>query len=144
MPEYDLARFVAAQDPQYAQVLNELRAGHKTSHWMWYIFPQIQGLGSSDTSRFYAIASLAEARAYLAHPVLGRRLLECTTLVNQIANRSLDKIFGEIDAMKFRSSMTLFREADAGIAAFREALDKYCDGMGDERTLALLGKSRDR
>src|ERR1051325_11550840 len=127
MPEYDLARFVAAQDPQYAQVLNELRAGHKTSHWMWYVFPQIQGLGSSDTSRYYAVASLAEARDYLAHPILGPRLL--------------DEIFGEIDAMKFRSTMTLFHEADAGLAPFREALDKYCGGMGDARTLALLGRS---
>src|ERR1044072_6532264 len=102
MPEYDLARFVAAQDPQYAQVLNELRAGHKTSHWMWYVFPQIQGSGSSDTSRYYAVASLAEARAYLAHPILCPRLLECTPLVDQIPDRSADALLGGIDAMKFR------------------------------------------
>lgn len=138
---YDFARFLAAQDPQYSQVLNELRAGRKTSHWMWYIFPQIQGLGASETSRYYAIASLEEAKAYLAHPILGARLLECTALVNQIANRSLVEIFGTIDAMKFRSSMTLFREANARTAAFRDALDKYCDGTPDELTLAFLRKA---
>src|ERR1044072_8923887 len=121
MPEYDLARFVAAQDPQYAQVLNELRAGHKTSHWMWYVFPQIQGLGSSDTSRYYAVASLAEASAYLARPILGPRPPGCTPLVTQAPNRAPDEIFGEIDAMKFRSTMTLFPEADAGLAPCREA-----------------------
>ena len=138
---YDFARFLAAQDPHYSQVLNELRAGRKTSHWMWYIFPQIQGLGASETSRYYAIASLEEAKAYLAHPMLGARLLECTALVNQIANRSLVEIFGTIDAMKFRSSMTLFREANARTAAFRDALDKYCDGKPDELTLAFLRKA---
>lgn len=138
---YDFVRFLAAQDPQYSQVLNELRAGRKTSHWMWYIFPQIQGLGASETSRYYAIASLEEANAYLAHPILGARLLECTALVNQIANRSLVEIFGTIDAMKFRSSMTLFREANARTAAFRDALDKYCDGTPDELTLAFLRKA---
>lgn len=138
---YDFVRFLAAQDPQYSQVLNELRAGRKTSHWMWYIFPQIQGLGASETSRYYAIASLEEAKAYLAHPILGARLLECTALVNQIANRSLVEIFGTIDAMKFRSSMTLFREANARTAAFRDALDKYCDGTPDELTLAFLRKA---
>lgn len=138
---YDFVRFLAAQDPQYSQVLNELRAGRKTSHWMWYIFPQIQGLGASETSRYYAIASLEEAKAYLAHPILGARLLECTALVNQIANRSLVEIFGTIDAMKFRSSMTLFREANARTAAFRDAVDKYCDGTPDELTLAFLRKA---
>ncbi len=137
----DFARFLEAQEPQYAQVLTELRAGRKTSHWMWYIFPQIQGLGSSETSRYYAIASLEEAKAYLAHPILGARLLECTALVNQIANRSLVEIFGTIDAMKFRSSMTLFREANARTAAFRDALDKHCDGTPDELTLAFLRKA---
>jgi uncharacterized protein (DUF1810 family) len=137
----DFARFLEAQEPQYAQVLTELRAGRKTSHWMWYIFPQIQGLGSSETSRYYAIASLAEAQGYLAHPILGARLLECTALVNKIANRSIHEIFGAVDAMKFRSSITLFREANRGTAAFREALDKYWDGTPDELTLALLEKA---
>jgi uncharacterized protein (DUF1810 family) len=107
---------------------------------MWYIFPQIRGLGSSEYSRLYAIFSLAEAKAYLAHPILGPRLLECTDLVNHIAKRSIVEIFGTIDAMKFHSSMTLFREASSQ-AAFREALDKYFDGKPDEKTLALLGKA---
>lgn len=136
---YDLARFLAAQDRHYAQVLTELRGGRKTSHWMWYIFPQIRGLGSSETSRFYAISSLAEAKAYLAHPILGPRLLACTALVNEVANRSIIDIFGDIDAMKFRSSMTLFREASADGDAFRAALDKYFDGKPDDLTLAALG-----
>ena len=138
---YNFVRFLAAQEPQYAQVLHELRAGRKTGHWMWYIFPQIQGLGSSETSRYYAIASLAEAKAYLSHQILGARLLECTSLVNMIANRSLVEIFGTVDALKFRSSMTLFREGNADTVAFREALDKYCDGTPDELTLVRLGKA---
>jgi uncharacterized protein (DUF1810 family) len=134
-----LARFLAAQDPHYAQVLTELRGGRKTSHWMWYIFPQIRGLGSSETSRFYAISSLAEAKAYLAHPILGPRLLACTALVNEVTNRSIIDIFGDIDAVKFRSSMTLFREASADGDTFRAALDKYFDGKPDDLTLAALG-----
>ncbi len=135
---HDLARFLTAQDPHYSQVLIELRAGRKTSHWMWYIFPQIQGLGSSDTARFYALASLDEAKAYLAHPVLGARLRECTALVNSVANRSIVDIFGSVDAMKFRSSMTLFRAATGDREIFQIALDKYFDGNPDERTLGLL------
>ena len=138
---YDLARFLAAQNPQYSQVLNELRTGRKTSHWMWYIFPQIQGLGSSDTTRFYALASLDEAKAYLAHAVLGPRLRECTGLVNDVSNSSIVQMFGSVDAMKFRSSMTLFREATGDNEAFRFALTKYFDGKPDERTLAILGKA---
>ncbi|MFN2571350.1 MAG: DUF1810 domain-containing protein [Gemmatimonadales bacterium] len=134
---HDLARFLTAQDRQYPQVLNELRAGQKTSHWMWYVFPQIQGLGSSGTARFYAIASLDEAKAYLAHPVLGARLVECTALVNGVQNRSIVDILGAVDAMKFRSSMTLFREA-AGDSVFQNALDRYFDGNPDELTLGLL------
>ena len=106
---------------------------------MWYIFPQIQGLGLSETSRFYAISSLAEANAYLAHPVLGARLRECTALVNEVANRSITQIFGDIDAVKFRSSMTLFSATGGDAGVFRAALDKYFDGKPDERTLAALG-----
>ena len=136
-----LHRFLEPHERDYERALAEIRRGRKTSHWMWYIFPQIQGLGASETSRYYAIASLEEAKAYLAHPMLGARLLECTALVNQIANRSLVEIFGTIDAMKFRSSMTLFREANARTAAFRDALDKYCDGKPDELTLAFLRKA---
>ena len=139
MEKFDLGRFLTAQDPQYAQVLNELRAGRKTSHWMWYIFPQIQGLGASDTARFYALASLDEAKAYLAHEVLGPRLRECTALVNNVSQRSIVEIFGSVDAMKFRSSMTLFCEATSDNEAFRFALTKYFDGKPDERTLAILG-----
>jgi uncharacterized protein (DUF1810 family) len=135
---YDLARFVAAQDPQYSQVLSELRAGRKTSHWIWYVFPQIKGLGSSDTARFYAIASLAEAKAYLAHPILGARLRECTDLVNSVPNRSAVEIFGSVDAMKFRSSMTLFREATDDNDVFRAALDRFFAGSPDELTLEFL------
>ena len=105
---------------------------------MWYIFPQIQGLGSSETSRRYAIASLDEAKAYLAHSVLGARLLECTALVNAVAKRSAVEIFGSVDAMKFRSSMTLFHKASAGDGVFREALEKYFDGEADELTLERL------
>jgi uncharacterized protein (DUF1810 family) len=134
----DLVRFLAAQDRQYDEVLDELRGGRKTSHWMWYIFPQIQGLGSSDTARFYAIRSLAEAQAYLAHPVLGARLRECTALVNGVPNRSALEIFGPLDAMKFRSSMTLFREATDDRDVFRYALERYFDGNPDELTLGLL------
>jgi uncharacterized protein (DUF1810 family) len=117
-------------------VLDELRAGRKTSHWMWYIFPQIQGLGSSDTARFYAIASLDEAKAFFAHEVLGARLRECTRLVNDVSNSSIVEIFGSTDAMKFRSSMTLFSEATGDNEVFRFALEKYFDGNPDERTLA--------
>ena len=108
---------------------------------MWYVFPQIRGLGSSDTARLYAIASLAEAKAYLAHPVLGARLRECTALVNSVPNRSAPDIFGSVDAMKFRSSMTLFREAADDDDVFQDALDKYFDGKADELTLGLLGKT---
>mgnify|MGYP003575470184 CR=1 FL=1 len=106
---------------------------------MWYIFPQIQGLGSSDTARFYAIASLDEAKAFVAHEVLGARLRECTRLVNNVSNSSIVEIFGSTDAMKFRSSMTLFDEATGDNEVFRFALEKYFDGNPDERTLALLG-----
>src|SRR5262245_50191341 len=137
---HDLARFLTAQDRHYSQVLNQLRAGQKTSHWMWYVFPQIQGLGSSDTARYYAIASLDEARAYLAHPVLGARLRECTALVNRVPNRSIVDIFGSVDAMKFRSSLTLFRAATRDSEVFQDALDKYFDGKADELTLGLVAK----
>ena len=136
-----MARFLTAQAPHYSRVLDELRAGRKTSHWMWYIFPQIQGLGSSDTARFYAIASLDEAKAFLAHEVLGARLRECTRLVNSVSHSSIVEIFGSIDGMKFRSSMTLFCSATGDNEAFRLALEKYFDGHPDERTLALLGEA---
>jgi uncharacterized protein (DUF1810 family) len=137
---YDLDRFVAAQDPVYHRVVAELRAGRKQSHWMWFIFPQIAGLGASPMAQRYAIGSLAEATAYLAHTLLGPRLRECTGLVNAVAGRSLGAIFGSPDDVKFRSSMTLFAAAAPDEPAFAEALAKYCDGAGDPLTLAKLGR----
>jgi uncharacterized protein (DUF1810 family) len=140
----NLQRFLEAQDAVYPQVLAELRAGRKTSHWMWFIFPQLQGLGVSPTARFYALGGLEEARVYLAHPVLGTRLLECTRLVNTVSGRALREIFGTPDDLKFRSCMTLF-DATAGAQPegqpFRDALARYCAGAGDPRTLELLGSS---
>ncbi len=135
---YDLDRFVAAQAPVYARVCDELRAGRKASHWMWFIFPQIAGLGSSPTARFFAIGSLAEAAAYLRHPILGPRLVECTKLVNRIDGRSALQIFGSPDDLKFHSSMTLFKEAASDNAVFRQALDRYFAGEPDRRTLERL------
>jgi uncharacterized protein (DUF1810 family) len=134
----DLSRFLAAQEPNYAQVLDELRRGRKLRHWMWYIFPQLSGLGHSETSRFYGISTLDEAKAYLGHPVLGARLRECTDLVLSVPGRSLVDIFGSVDALKFRSSMTLFTLATTDNALFRAALDKYCDGRPDPLTIELL------
>ena len=139
MPEtYDLARFVTAQDGVYARVLQELGQGAKRSHWMWFVFPQMAGLGFSATARTYALASLGEARAYLQHPILGGRLLECTRLVNQVEGRTALAIFGSPDDMKFRSSMTLFGQAAPGEALFSDALAKYYEGEPDRRTLDLL------
>jgi uncharacterized protein (DUF1810 family) len=138
---YKLERFLEAQDPLIARVRAELAAGHKRSHWMWFIFPQLQGLGSSPTARVYAIASVEEARAYLAHAVLGERLRECTSLVNQIEGHSIEAIFGYPDHLKFRSCMTLFARAatDAGAAApFREALRKYFAAEEDPLTRERL------
>jgi uncharacterized protein (DUF1810 family) len=136
---FDLERFVTAQAPLMPQVLRELGAGQKRSHWMWFVFPQLAGLGHSPMSRRYAIASLDEARAYLAHPVLGPRLMDCTRLVNAVEGRSLHQIFGSPDDIKFHSSMTLFGRAEAAGGLFRAALDRYSDGAEDPRTVALLG-----
>lgn len=133
---FNLQRFVAAQAPVYAGVCEELRRGLKTCHWMWFIFPQIAGLGMSAMSKKYAISGLDEARAYLEHPVLGPRLVECTRLVG-VSGRSIGDIFGAPDDMKFRSSMTLFAVAQ-GEGVFREAVKKYCGGKFDEATLATL------
>src|ERR1700691_3068857 len=136
---YDLRRFVEAQAPVYMRVCAELRAGQKRSHWMWFIFPQVAGLGFSAMARSFAISSLAEAEAYLKHPILAPRLIECTRLVNKIADRSVRHIFGTPDDLKFRSSMTLFAAATADNAVFKEALQKYFDGGPDRRTLEKLG-----
>jgi uncharacterized protein (DUF1810 family) len=136
---FDLSRFEAAQDPLIERVLGELHAGEKRSHWMWFVFPQLAGLGHSPMARRYAIMSLDEARAYLAHSRLGPRLIECTGLVNAVEGRSVHEIFGSPDDMKFRSSMTLFSRAAPDEAAFREALDRYFGGEEDPRTVDLLG-----
>ena len=133
-----LDRFIEAQAPVYAQALGELRAGQKVSHWMWFIFPQVAGLGQSATSRAYAIQSLKEARAYLAHPVLGARLRECCQAVMNVRGKSAEEIFGPVDAMKLRSCLTLFTEADHGDVLFFNLLEKYFDGDADEATLEIL------
>ncbi len=139
MPDpFDLHRFVEAQAPVYADVLAELRAGRKRSHWMWFIFPQIAGLGRSTMAQFYAISSIDEARAYLDHPLLGERLRECTELVLATEGRSARDIFGAPDDLKFRSSMTLFSEAGAADEPFRTALAKFFGGAPDEATLARI------
>ncbi|RAI60917.1 DUF1810 domain-containing protein [Roseicella frigidaeris] len=135
---FDLARFVAAQEPVLDQVRAELAAGRKQSHWMWFVFPQLRGLGQSAMARHYGLAGLAEAAAYLAHPLLGPRLLDCTGLVNRVEGRSAHAVFGSPDDMKFRSCMTLFAAARPAEPAFGDALRRYCDGQPDPRTLALL------
>jgi uncharacterized protein (DUF1810 family) len=137
--QYDLERFVTAQTAVYRDVVRELTNGRKTSHWMWFIFPQIRGLGRSEMARRYAIASLDEARAYAAHPLLGSRLRECTALAVGVAAGSLVELFGSIDAVKFCSSMTLFAETGEDSAPFREALTRHCDGRPDPATLRILG-----
>jgi uncharacterized protein (DUF1810 family) len=136
----DLGRFVEAQEGIYGRALAELRKGRKQSHWMWFVFPQIAGLGSSSMTRLYAIASADEARAYLAHPLLGARLRECTAAVLAHRERSAEAIFGPVDAMKLRSSMTLFEAVADDPASFAEALAAFHDGERDAATLRLLGR----
>ncbi len=138
MDPFDLARFVDAQAGIHGQALEELRAGRKRSHWMWFVFPQFAGLGLSLTSRRYAIRSLDEARAYLRHPVLGARLLECTRAVNAHSGRSAHEIFGSPDVMKLCSSMTLFELVAGARSEFAAALGKYFGGRRDEKTLELV------
>jgi uncharacterized protein (DUF1810 family) len=137
---YRLERFVAAQDADgtYERAVAELRAGAKRSHWMWFVFPQVAGLGFSAISQRYAIASLAAARAYLAHPVLGPRLVDCARILAATEGRSAAAIFGDIDAMKLRSSMTLFMTAAPDEPVFREVLDKYFSAQPDDATLERL------
>ncbi len=135
---FDLQRFVAAQEPVYDRVCAELRDGQKRSHWMWFIFPQIQGLGHSAMAIRYAIGSRDEALAYLAHGVLGTRLRDCTGLVNAVEGRSILQILGSPDDMKFRSCVTLFGAVAEDNAVFKQALAKYFDGVPDARTLSLL------
>jgi len=136
---FDLARFLNAQAGIFPQVLAELGAGQKRSHWIWFIFPQMKGLGSSSHSQFYGIGSLQEASAYWSHPVLGPRLEQCTILVNQIRKKPINQILGSPDDLKFRSSMTLFARAATDTTVFNEALQKYFAGQPDLLTLELLG-----
>jgi uncharacterized protein (DUF1810 family) len=135
---YNLQRFVEAQDPVYEQVLSELRDGYKRSHWMWFIFPQIEGLGYSAVARKFAISSLEEAKAYLDHPVLGPRLTECAALVSQVAGRTVQQIFGSPDDLKLRSCMTLFAKAAPANNVFNDVLLKYFGGKYDHLTLERL------
>ena len=135
---YNLQRFADAQGPVYEQVLRELRSGRKAGHWMWFIFPQIAGLGYSPTAQRFAISGRTEAERYLQHPVLGPRLAECTRLVNEVQGRAIEDILGDIDALKFRSSMTLFAKVAKTNQIFVEAIQKYYGGEFDELTLAKL------
>ena len=136
---FDLERFVVAQEPVLAGVLEELSDGCKSGHWMWFVFPQLEGLGLSPTARFYALSGLEEARSYLAHRVLGPRLRECTQLVNAVQGRSVHEIFGTPDDLKFRSSMTLFADVAGSGSPFAAALARYFRGAADPATIALLG-----
>lgn len=139
---YDLERFVEAQAGTYEQALAELRRGRKRTHWMWYVFPQLRGLGASALSHRYAIGSLEEARAYLAHPVLGPRLVECAEAVLAVQGRSARDIFGSPDDLKLRSSATLFAAVSPPGSVFHRVIDRYFGGQADDRTLALIGAAR--
>src|ERR1035441_10308601 len=132
---FDLERFLEAQSPVFEDVRAELRRGAKEGHWMWFVFPQIKGLGHSGMAQKFGISSRAEAEAYLAHPIVGSRLTECTRLVNLAEGRSIEEIFGDIDSLKFRSSMTLFAQVAGENAVFAAALDKYFGGQPDKLTL---------
>ena len=138
---HNLQRFVLAQQPAYATALSELKAGRKRTHWIWFVFPQVEGLGHSEMSKRYSIRSAAEALAYLAHPVLGTRLAECTRAVLAVADRSPNEIFGSPDDLKFRSSLTLFDAVDAG-GIYRRGLDQFFQGERDPATLAVLDRWR--
>jgi uncharacterized protein (DUF1810 family) len=135
---HDLQRFLDAQHPIYGQVRDELQSGQKESHWMWFVFPQIKGLGTSATAQKYAITGIEEARAYLDHPLLGFRLRECTQLVIAVRDRSIEDIFGYPDHLKFHSSMTLFAHVATADEVFAIALNKYFDGKDDCKTLKQL------
>ncbi len=135
---FDLDRFVATQAEMYETALDELKAGRKRSHWIWFVFPQIAGLGRNPTAQHYAIGSLDEARAYLRHPILGGRLHESLKTLQTLEHDNAEQVFGPLDAMKFRSSLTLFAEAEPGDAIVDAALDHWFDGARDEATLRLL------
>ena len=137
---FDLERFVTAQQGVHAAALAELKRGRKQGHWMWFVFPQIAGLGTSPTARLYAIASAEEARAYLAHPLLGPRLSACTEAALDHRDRGAEEVLGPVDAMKFRSSMTLFEAVAEKPALFADALEAFYDGERDAATLGILGR----
>ncbi len=137
---FELNRFLEAQELMYATALSELKNGRKRSHWMWFVFPQIDGLGSSSTAKRYAIKSTEEAKAYLNHPILGARLTECTKTLLNIKGLSASAIFGYPDDLKFCSSMTLFEHVTSKDSLFSRALDQYCGGERDEKTLAIIGE----
>jgi len=137
-PEFDLNRFVVAQAPAMTAVRQELVAGKKETHWMWFVFPQIAGLGSSQMAQRYALASREEARAFMTHPILGPRLVDCTNLVAAARTRTVRQIFGTPDDLKFHSSMTIFALTAPGDGPFQNALDTRFGGQGDARTLALM------
>lgn len=137
---FDLARFIRAQDQQYQDALRELRAGRKQSHWIWFVFPQLRALGRSGTARLYGLANVEEAKAYWAHPVLGRRLLDGVAAMLSIPGKSAAAILGDIDALKFRSCLTLFLQAAPGQPELSAALDRLYNGEPDPLTLALLGR----
>ena len=135
---FDLQRFVDAQSQTYDQALAELRAGEKRTHWMWFVFPQIAGLGRSGMAQRFAISGLGEARAYLSHPTLGRRLVECARALTALDTADAVAVFGSVDAQKLRSSMTLFAAAAPDEPVFREVLDHWFDGVEDDATLSRL------
>jgi uncharacterized protein (DUF1810 family) len=140
--EEGLGRFVAAQEGDWVRALSEIRGGRKRSHWMWYIFPQLEGLGSSSTARFYAIKGAQEAKAFLAHPILGRRLIEITEALLAVEGKSAEDIFGYPDVLKLRSCATLFAQVSEPGSVFERVLDKYYGGQPDDATLKLLARER--
>jgi uncharacterized protein (DUF1810 family) len=133
-------RFLSAQEPIYPQVLKELRIAKKTTHWMWFIFPQIEGLGHSSTAKYYSIKSIEEAKEYITHPVLGKRLIECANILLQLQNKTADQIFGYPDNLKLRSSMTLFNFVAPEQKVFADVLKKYFAGEEDKNTIDILKK----
>ena len=141
---HDLERFVHAQEGNYEEALSEIRSGMKQSHWMWYIFPQFEGLGTSPTSRRYSVKSVAEAKAFLAHPVLGPRLSECAEAAVRVEGLSARQLFGYPDDMKLRSCATLFASVSPGGSVFHRVLEKYFHGESDAETLRLIGDAQER
>jgi uncharacterized protein (DUF1810 family) len=137
--KYDLQRFLEAQQGSYQQALSEIRMGRKESHWMWYIFPQVKGLGSSSMAQRYAIIDIEEAEAYLRHPILGSRLIEISSALLELRTDDAYRVFGSPDNMKLKSSMTLFASAPAGNDVFKKVLEKFFQGQRDEATLRILG-----